>query len=166
MITAHVGLGANLGAAEATLCSAVGALRALPHSRLTGLSSLYRSAPLGPPGQDDYLNAVARLETALPPHDLLQALQDIETRHGRLRLERWGPRTLDLDLLLYGHDRISTPSLTVPHPEMPRRNFVVIPLLEISPAARLPEGTPLTGLGTASDRQGLAILRPGPAWGD
>lgn len=166
MITAHVGLGANLGDAGATLRSAVNALRALPHSRLTGLSSLYRSAPLGPSGQDDYLNAVARLETALPPHDLLQALQDIETRHGRLRLERWGPRTLDLDLLLYGNDRISTPSLTVPHPEIPHRNFVVTPLLEISPAACLPDGTPLVSLGIAGNCQGLAILRAGSAWGD
>lgn len=166
MITAHVGLGANLGDAEATLRSAVSALRTLPHSRLTGLSSLYRSAPLGPPGQDDYLNAVARLETTQAPHALLQALQDIESHHGRRRLERWGPRTLDLDLLLYGNDRITTASLTIPHPEMARRNFVVVPLLEISPAACLPDGAPLAGLGIAGDRQGLAILRPGPVWGD
>lgn len=166
MITAHIGLGANLGNAEATLRSATAELRALPRSRLTGLSSLYRSAPLGPAGQGDYLNAVARLETPLPPHDLLQALQDIENRHGRLRQERWGPRTLDLDLLLYGNDLISTAPLTVPHPEMMHRNFVVVPLLEINPAACLPDGTPLAGLEIASDRQGLAILRSGPAWGD
>lgn len=166
MITAHIGLGANLGDAEATLRRAVNALRALPHSHLTALSSLYRSTPLGPSGQDDYLNAVARLETNVAPHALLQALQDIESRHGRLRLERWGPRTLDLDLLLYGNDRITTPSLTIPHPEMPRRNFVVVPLLEVSPAACLPDGVPLANLDIAADRQGLAILRPGPAWGD
>lgn len=165
MTPAFIGLGANLGNAEATLRSAVAALRALPGCRLAGLSSLYRSAPVGPAGQDDYLNAVARLDTPLPPHALLAALHAIEGAHGRVRELRWGPRTLDLDLLLYGNDRIATPDLTVPHPELTSRNFVVIPLLEIFPGATLPGGDPLDGLPAARDRGGLAITRPGPEWG-
>lgn len=165
MIPAHIGLGANLGDAEATLRSAVSALRALPGCRLVGLSSLYRSAPLGPAGQDDYLNAVARLDTRLPPHALLAALQAIESAHGRVRELRWGPRTLDLDLLLYGNDRIATADLTVPHPELTSRNFVVTPLLELFPDATLPGGGRLDRLPAASDRTGLAIARSGAAWG-
>lgn len=165
MTTAFIGLGANLGAAEATLQSAVAALRALPDTRLDGLSSLYRSAPLGPAGQDDYLNAVARLQTTLAPHALLQALQGIEEGHGRVRLERWGPRTLDLDLLLYGNDRIASRDLSVPHPEISNRNFVVVPLLEIVPTTRLPDGSRLADLAAAHDRSGLSVLRAGPAWG-
>lgn len=166
MRRASIGLGANLGDAEATLRSAVAALRALPGSRLKAVSSLYASAPLGPAGQPDYLNAVALLDTALAPHSLLAALQAIEDAHGRLRLERWGPRTLDLDLLLLGHDRIATTDLCVPHPEMTRRNFVLVPLLEIAPAATLPDGTRLAELAAARDRQGLAVRHAGPGWAD
>lgn len=165
MTTVFIGLGANLGEAEAALRSAVTALGALPDSRLDGLSSLYRSAPVGPAGQDDYLNAVARIETRLPPHALLKALQGIEDAHGRVRQERWGPRTLDLDLLLYGNDRITTSDLAVPHPELGNRNFVVIPLLEVAPGAALPDGSRLADLPTAHDRSGLSVLRTGPAWG-
>lgn len=165
MTSACIGLGANLGDAEATLRAAVTALRHLPGTRLQALSSLYRSAPVGPSGQDDYLNAVACIETGLAPHALLQALQAIETSHGRLRDVRWGPRTLDLDLLLYGNDRIHSADLIVPHPEMTRRNFVVVPLLEIVPIATLPDGTPLAALPVAVDRTGLAVFRAGSAWG-
>ena len=165
MTLAFIGLGANLGDAEATLRDAAGALCALPGSRPAGLSSLYRSAPVGPAGQDDYLNAVAALETSLAPHELLAALQAIENTHGRVRELRWGPRTLDLDLLLYGTDRIATDNLTVPHPELVRRNFVVIPLLEILPAAILPDGTRLDSLAAARDHTGLDVFRSGSAWG-
>lgn len=165
MIAAYIGLGANLGEAEATLRRAVAAVGALADSRLGGLSSLYRSAPLGPAGQADYLNAVLRLDTTLPPHALLKALQDIENAHGRLRGERWGPRTLDLDLLLYGNDRIATPDLSVPHPELGNRDFVVMPLLEIAPTATLPDGSRLDTLPKARDPEGLLVLRAGPAWG-
>ena len=166
MSVAFVGLGANLGAPEATLRAAVAALRSLPGCSLTGLSSLYRSAPVGPAGQDDYLNAVARLDTGLPPHELLRALQGIEDAHGRVRELRWGPRTLDLDLLLFGNDRIVTVDLVVPHPEMTKRNFVLLPLLEIAADARLPDGAPLAALAAAADRTGLAVARPGSAWAD
>jgi 2-amino-4-hydroxy-6-hydroxymethyldihydropteridine diphosphokinase len=96
----------------------------------------------------------------------LRALQHIENAHGRVREVRWGPRTLDLDLLLYGSDRIATADLTVPHPEMVNRNFVLVPLLEIESGARLPDGTALAGLAAACDRADLTVARPGPAWAD
>lgn len=161
---AFVGLGANLGDPAATLRSAVRALRELPDTSLVALSSLYRSAPLGPAGQPDYLNAVARLDTRLAPHALLQALQDVESRHGRIRQERWGPRTLDLDLLLYDRDVIVTVDLTLPHPELCRRNFVLLPLLQLAPELTLPDGTRLATLPAAQDQAGLSELAP--AWAD
>lgn len=157
-IMAFIGLGANLGEPEATLKRATEELRALPDSRLVTLSSLYRSTALGPVGQPDYLNAVACLETRLTPHALLAALQALEAAHGRVRGIRWGPRTLDLDLLLYGNDVIGTVALSVPHPELKNRNFVVIPLLEIEPGLHLPDATPLASLPTASDQAGLALM--------
>lgn len=159
--TAYIGLGANLGDPVATLLSAVEALRRVPTSRLTGLSPLYRSAPVGPAGQPDYINAVARMDTSLTAHALLAELQAIENLHGRTRELRWGPRTLDLDLLLYGNDEIRTSSLIVPHTELKNRNFVVIPILDINPGLTLPDGTRLTDLPAARDRAGLEPLAAG-----
>jgi 2-amino-4-hydroxy-6-hydroxymethyldihydropteridine diphosphokinase len=166
MPTACIGLGGNLGDAARTLASAARDMRQLPQTRLLALSSLYTSRPLGPAGQPDYLNAVACLATGLTPHALLAALQAIEDRHGRVRQERWGARTLDLDLLLYGNDILTTPDLVVPHPELENRNFVLIPLLEACPGLRLPDGRPLSALPAAGNSEGLSLLRPGPAWGD
>jgi 2-amino-4-hydroxy-6-hydroxymethyldihydropteridine diphosphokinase len=136
-----VGLGANLGDATATVRAALDALHDLPHTRCVARSSLYRSAPVEASGSD-YVNAVAQLETALSPAALLSALQAIEMRFGRERPYRNAPRTLDLDLLLYGQRRIVTPLLTVPHPRMQERAFVLLPLAEIAPdlAAPLPVG--------------------------
>lgn len=165
-LTAWLGLGANLGDPEATLRSAVASLKALPSSRLVALSSLYQSSPLGPPGQPDYLNAVAGLQTALPPHELLAALHAIENAHDRVRQERWGARTLDLDLLLYGSDEIDTKDLTVPHVELKNRNFVLIPLVELWPEAALPDGTSLAGLEAARLHAGLSLRRSGAGWGN
>lgn len=155
---AFIGLGANLGEAELALKSAVSGLRQLQHTRLTALSSLYRSAPLGPAGQPDYLNAVACLETSLTPHVLLTAVQALENAHGRTREVRWGARTLDLDVLLYGHDVIHTPDLVVPHPELKNRNFVVIPLLELAPDLSLPDAILLASLPAARDSKGLEVV--------
>lgn len=166
MTVSFIGLGANLGAPESALRSAVAALRALSGIHVMQLSSLYRSAPVGPAGQGDYLNAVARLDTSLPPHELLRVLQDIENDHGRVREVRWGPRTLDLDLLLFGNDRIATADLTVPHAEVANRNFVLVPLLEIAPDTSLPGGRALADLAAARDWRGLAVACPGPAWAD
>lgn len=163
---AYVGLGANLGDAPATLRSAVAELRQMPGSRVSAVSSLYRSAPLGPAGQPDYFNAAVRLETSLTPHALLAALQAIENRHGRVREVRWGARTLDLDLLLYGRDEIATADLIVPHAELIKRNFVVIPLLDLQPAPLLPDGRALTALPAAQDRSGLSIAQADARWAD
>ena len=134
---AYVGIGANLGAARANVLDAIARLGALDNSALLAVSSLYRSAPLDAGGAD-YVNAVARIATQLSALDLLQALQDIEQAHGRERPYRNAPRTLDLDLLLYDDQEITTATLQVPHPRMTGRAFVLLPLLELAPDIALP----------------------------
>jgi 2-amino-4-hydroxy-6-hydroxymethyldihydropteridine diphosphokinase len=129
---AFVALGSNLDDPPAQLRRAVKALGSVPLTRLLRVSSVWRSAPVGPAGQPDYLNAAVLLETALTAHELFDALQAIEDRQGRVRAERWGPRTLDLDLLLFGNVRIDDQRLTVPHPRMRERDWVLYPLREIS----------------------------------
>ena len=130
---AYVALGSNLGDRHAHLEAALAALAALPCTRLDAVSALYETAPVGPPGQQDYLNAVARLLTTLPPLDLLDALLAIEKSRGRIRAERWGPRTLDLDLLLHGDTTLHHPRLTLPHPRLHERAFVLAPLADLAP---------------------------------
>jgi 2-amino-4-hydroxy-6-hydroxymethyldihydropteridine diphosphokinase len=132
-----VGLGANLGDAAATLRQALRELDGLPGTRLVAASSLYRSAPVGAPGPD-YVNAVAELATSLGPLPLLRALQGIETMHGRQRPCPNAPRTLDLDLLLYGQRVIDEPTLAVPHPRLHSRAFVLEPLAELAPGLEHP----------------------------
>lgn len=141
---AFVGIGANLGDARGNVLDALARLEAQPGCRLAASSSLWRTAPVDSSG-DDYINAVARVDTSLDAHALLAALQAIELAHGRERPYRNAPRTLDLDLLLYGDDSIHTFDLTVPHPRMHERAFVLAPLLEIAPDARIP------GRGRAAD---------------
>ncbi len=131
-VRAHVGLGANLGDARATLALALVALAALPDTHMVRASSFYRSAPVDADGPD-FINAVAALDTELGPQALLQALQRIESDHGRLRPYRNAPRTLDLDLLLHGTARLARPELTLPHPRGHLRAFVLHPLAEIAP---------------------------------
>jgi len=140
MIVAYIGLGANLGDTHATLQRAAAEIAALPGVRSLQISPLYRSAPIDS-GGPDYLNGVARIETTLEPHALLGALQRLELEHGRERPYRNAPRTLDLDLLLYGDERIDTPTLTVPHPRMHERAFVLRPLKDLAPALRLEQGS-------------------------
>ena len=130
--TAYIGLGANLGDAPAALRAAVQALAALPGTQVLQCSALYRSAPVDATGPD-YHNAVAAVRTTLAPHDLLAALQAIEAAAGRERPYRNAPRTLDLDILLFGDLALDTPTLTVPHPRMRERAFVLRPLAEIAP---------------------------------
>ncbi|MEJ1469487.1 MAG: 2-amino-4-hydroxy-6-hydroxymethyldihydropteridine diphosphokinase [Candidatus Sedimenticola sp. (ex Thyasira tokunagai)] len=137
-VTAYVGLGSNLEDPEAQVNSALNELSAIPLSRCVAHSSLYISSPLGPADQPDYINAVAALETALEPYPLLRALQAIEQRHKRKREKRWGPRTLDLDLLLYGGLILNDTDLKIPHPGIAIRPFVLYPLLEIAPSLELP----------------------------
>jgi 2-amino-4-hydroxy-6-hydroxymethyldihydropteridine diphosphokinase len=132
---AYIGLGANLAGPRRQVERAVDELAALPKSRLTAVSRLFRTAPVGPQDQPDFINAAARLETGLAPEALLHAMQHIERAHGRVRSgTRWGPRTLDLDLLLYDDLHRALPGLDLPHPEIARRAFVLVPLAEIAPA--------------------------------
>ena len=134
---AYIGLGANLGDPGAALREALEALAALPDTSLRATSSFYRTAPIDAIGPD-FLNAVIHLDTHLAPHVLLTALQRIEQVHGRERPYRNAPRTLDLDLLLYGDQVIDTPTLTVPHPRLHERAFVLLPLAEIAPRLNVP----------------------------
>jgi len=144
MTPAYIGLGSNLHQPLRQLRAALLAVGQLPSSQLVRVSSAYRSTAVGPGEQPDYLNAVLRLDTALQPADLLRALQSIEQARGRIRTIRWGARSLDLDILLYGDRRIATPSLSIPHPELQQRNFVLYPLAEIAgPNLVLPDGTEL-----------------------
>jgi 2-amino-4-hydroxy-6-hydroxymethyldihydropteridine diphosphokinase len=134
-VIAYLGLGANLGDPAAQLQQALERLNAAPEVEVTRVSAFYRNPPLGPENQPWYVNAVARVRTRLGPEELLQLLQRIETDLGRVRGERWGPRPIDLDLLLYNGEVIFTSDLVVPHPEMHRRAFVLVPLAEIAPRA-------------------------------
>ena len=134
-VRAFVGVGANLGDARAQVLSAIAALRALPGAQVFACSSLYASAPVDAPGPD-YVNAVVALDTTLTAVQLLHALHTIEAQHGRTRSTRNAPRTLDLDLLLYGEQRSDDPALTLPHPRLHQRAFVLRPLLEIAPRCR------------------------------
>jgi len=134
---AAIGIGANLGDARATIAAALAELARLPGTALRVASSIYRSAPIDSSGPD-YLNAVALLDTALTADALLAELQRIEAGHGRERPYRNAPRTLDLDLLLYGDERIATPALTVPHPRLHERAFVLLPLAEVAPERVIP----------------------------
>jgi 2-amino-4-hydroxy-6-hydroxymethyldihydropteridine diphosphokinase len=134
-VIAYLGLGANLGDPEEQLQEALERLNRAEEVEVTRVSTFYRNPPLGPENQPWYINAVARVRTRLGPEELLRLLQQIEADMGRVRGERWGPRVIDLDLLLYNGDVIFTPKLVVPHPEMHRRVFVLAPLAEIAPRA-------------------------------
>jgi len=132
-VTVYIGIGSNLQQPIEQVKQALQRLAEIPQTRLITCSPLYRSAPLGPADQPDYINAVAALATELAPLDLLDALQTIEQQQGRVRSgERWGPRTLDLDLLLYGEQEIAIDRLIVPHPGLGERNFVLYPLYDIA----------------------------------
>jgi 2-amino-4-hydroxy-6-hydroxymethyldihydropteridine diphosphokinase len=155
----YIGLGSNLATPIEQLRSALAALAALPQTDLIAQSSFYSSDPLGPADQPRYVNAVAALDTELSPLALLDALQTIELEQGRTRkAERWGPRTLDLDILLFGERLLDEPRLTVPHYHMHARAFVLYPLAEIAPDLKLPDGRALTELLGACPYAGLERL--------
>ncbi|SET72164.1 2-amino-4-hydroxy-6-hydroxymethyldihydropteridine diphosphokinase [Thalassotalea agarivorans] len=158
MNTVFIGLGSNLDDPLNQLKQAIEALKRLPQSTLTGVSSLYGSKPMGPQDQPDYVNAVAQLSTSLEPILLLDSLQAIEQDFGRERIKRWGARTLDLDILLYGQHIIDEPRLVVPHYGLTEREFVLIPLAEISPELTLPNGQSIQALAETIDRNGLERL--------
>ncbi|WEK09213.1 MAG: 2-amino-4-hydroxy-6-hydroxymethyldihydropteridine diphosphokinase [Candidatus Pseudomonas colombiensis] len=154
----YIGMGSNLAAPEAQLRSAIDALAQLPQSRLVGTSAFYQSDSLLP-GQPRYTNAVAALDSDLAPLALLDALQAIENDQGRERLERWGPRTLDLDILLFGDRLIDEPRLKVPHYHMQARAFVLYPLAELAPEnLQLADGRHLKDLLAACPFVGLERL--------
>lgn len=141
MTQAFIALGSNLASPLEQVASALDALAAVPESRVVATSSFYRTSPLGPQDQPDYLNAAVVLETNLSPEALLDQTQRIELEHGRVRkAERWGPRTLDLDIMLFGSLTLATPRLTVPHYDMKNRAFMLVPLVEIAPDCVFPDG--------------------------
>jgi 2-amino-4-hydroxy-6-hydroxymethyldihydropteridine diphosphokinase len=160
MTPAYIALGSNLGRPQSQLRKAVSALEMLPNTELVRHSSIYRSTAVGPGSQADYLNAVVLLDTTLSPQALLAAMQQIEQQQGRIRDVRWGPRTLDLDLLLYGNQTITGLTLTVPHPRMEQRDFVLYPLREISHTNLvLPNGSDLETLLRQCPDNGLVKTR-------
>ncbi|MCC5797309.1 MAG: 2-amino-4-hydroxy-6-hydroxymethyldihydropteridine diphosphokinase [Methylophaga sp.] len=140
-----IGLGSNLDDPAAQVQSALQALNDLPDSQLIQSSSLYKSPPMGPQDQPDYINAVAEIETALSADELLQQLQELEQAHGRIRRRHWGERTLDLDILLYGQLQTADATLTIPHPGIALRPFVLYPLAELAPNLSVP------GLGNVAE---------------
>ncbi|EKM0531925.1 2-amino-4-hydroxy-6-hydroxymethyldihydropteridine diphosphokinase [Cronobacter turicensis] len=141
MTLAFIALGSNLAEPLSQVNNALAALARIPHSRIVATSSFYRTPPLGPQDQPDYLNAAVALETTLSAEALLDNTQRIELEQGRARkAERWGPRTLDLDIMLFGDATINTERLTVPHYDMKNRAFMLLPLSEIAPALRFPDG--------------------------
>ncbi len=149
MSIAYVGLGSNLGEPIQQITQAISALKTLPQCHVIAVSSLYRSAPLNHMAQPDYINAVAQLDTTLTPLNLLRALQQLETQQGRERHYHFAPRTLDLDLLLFDQEQFNGEILTLPHPGLTQREFVVFPLLEIAPDLVLPDGRALQGFARA-----------------
>jgi 2-amino-4-hydroxy-6-hydroxymethyldihydropteridine diphosphokinase len=137
-VPAYIGVGSNLGDPQARVQAAFEALGGLPGTQLVARSRLYRTRPFGPVQQGDFINAVAGLLTQLSAQQLLEGIRGIEAAAGRVREARWGPRTLDLDLLVYGTERIATAELTVPHPGIAERGFVLAPLADIAPTLDVP----------------------------
>jgi len=138
MIKVYIGLGSNLNDPQSQLKKAIILLEMVPSTSVVRTSSFYRSKPVGPQDQPDYINAVVELDTELSAHVLMDYLQGIENEQGRVREQKWGPRTLDLDILLYGDEIIQGDHLEVPHVEMHKRGFVLLPLDEISPDCVIP----------------------------
>ena len=162
-VTAYVGLGSNLDDPTAQIARAIDALDALPDTRLRAVSSFYRNPPMGPQDQPDYVNAVVAIDTGLAPRDLLSAMQAIERMQGRDRsAQRWGPRTIDLDLLVYGDEVLSEDHLNVPHPGIAERAFVLVPLAEIAPQLTIPALPPLLTLLAAVDRASVVPMSAPP----
>ncbi len=157
---AFIGLGSNLQEPAAQLARAVAELAALPDTKLIAQSPFYVSSPVGPQDQPNFVNGAAWLSTGLDPHTLLDQLQAIEKAHGRKRLMHWGPRTLDLDLLIFGNHVLNDARLTVPHRELPNRDFVLQPLLDLKPDLALPEGTEIATLRAQCPDNRLRKLPP------
>jgi len=153
----YLAIGSNLASPLEQVNAALAALAELPESQLVAVSDFYRTPPLGPQDQPDYLNAAVALETTLAPEALLDHTQRIELQQGRERkAHRWGPRTLDLDIMLFGEMQIDTPRLTVPHYDMKNRAFMLLPLAQIAPDLRFPDGDKLSDLLANLDPSGIS----------
>jgi 2-amino-4-hydroxy-6-hydroxymethyldihydropteridine diphosphokinase len=159
LIHAYIGLGSNLENPVAQLDRAIDALKKHDDLKNLRVSSIYGSKPVGPQDQPDYINAVARFDTALSPIELLDLLQSIEQSQRRVRERHWGPRTLDLDLLLYGQETIQLPRLTVPHPFMLERGFVIKPLSDLAPDMLLANGKTVTEQLQQLDTSDLVFIK-------
>lgn len=163
MTIVTIGLGSNLGSNMVSpsqhIITAIQSLGEIQSARMISASSLYKSKPLGPQEQDDYINAVVQVETEQEPLALLDTLQVIEKEHGRVRNERWGPRTLDLDILMFGEEIIQNDRLTIPHSEMVNRSFVLVPLAEIDCNCVIPGKGAISDLLLRIDTEGLEILQ-------
>ena len=155
MTAVVIALGSNLGDRQDILQGAVDAIVGLPGVRVTAVSPVYETAPVGGPAQPDYLNAVVLAATALPARDLLDRLHEIEAAFDRVRLVRWGPRTLDLDIIVFGDERSDNPELTLPHRRAHERAFVLAPWHDVDPDAALPGHGPVAELLARADRTGL-----------
>ena len=166
MSRAWIGLGGNLDEPAARLRRTLPRLDHLPGTRVIRHSSLYGSRPVGPADQPDFINAVAELETDLTPLALLDELQGLENKAGRVRTRHWGERTLDLDILLFDDRAVDEPRLRVPHPELEHRGFVLVPLAEIAPALRLPDGRRVDALRAACDDTGVWYHGPAETEGE
>ena len=150
MTIVYIGLGSNMESPKQQIKSAIKSIEGIAAIQILGVSSLYKSKPIGPQNQDDYINAVAKIGTDLKPHELLECMQGIENGQGRIRKKRWGPRTLDLDILMFGDEIIKDDKLTIPHSDIENRSFVLAPLAEIDFNCLIP------GKGMARDL--LAII--------
>lgn len=161
MALCYIGLGANLNNPISQVETALEELAKLRQSKLVASSQIYISKPMGPADQPDYVNAVALIETELTPHQVFDYTCEIELNHGRVRNgEHWGPRTLDLDILLYDQQEVQDPTLTIPHYGLKEREFVIYPLLDITPNLILPCGTSVKSLTKQVPLNGMAPLQP------
>ena len=167
MAVVYLGLGANLGDREQYLARACGLLYQHPAIAVQAVSSLYETAPVGFTAQDAFLNAVVRVHTGLRPESLLAVTQAVESRLGREPAIRWGPRVIDVDILLYDARRVHRPFLDIPHPAMRERLFVLVPLSELEPDLRLPSGEPVRQrIAALPDQGGVTRLGPFPPFAD
>ncbi|MDG2953144.1 2-amino-4-hydroxy-6-hydroxymethyldihydropteridine diphosphokinase [Bisgaard Taxon 10/6] len=160
MAVVYIALGSNLNEPAEQLNTAVKAIAALPYTSVEKVSSYYGSKPMGPQDQPDYVNAVLQIQTELSPPALLDELQRIENEQGRVRLRRWGERTLDLDILLYDNLKMQSERLTIPHYDMQNREFVIVPLAEIAPERILPDGKTVAELMQNFTHHQMTVITP------
>ncbi|MGI9269299.1 MAG: 2-amino-4-hydroxy-6-hydroxymethyldihydropteridine diphosphokinase [Porticoccus sp.] len=160
-VVAYISVGSNLNNPYQQVKSAIGKLKIADNIYIETISGWYLSDPVGPKNQSRYVNGVIKISTRLSPNQLLKKLHEIEDAHGRIRNVRWGPRTLDLDILLYGSRMMNTKKLTIPHPEMKIRNFVLTPLADIEPDLVLPDGSILSSLLENNQLKDVVPILPG-----